>query len=98
MRRELKMPFDFAGVGVQPEHRVAVQVRSATCISIIIGPRIPYTPVSKIQVGIIRAGEPNRRASVFPGFAPPGVVTSFTWSWDGIEAPILLASGRLIRG
>ena len=64
MRRELKMPFQFAGVGVERHHRIGIEVVAVAQFRIPIGAGISNAPIREIQLRIVRAGEPDRCAAV----------------------------------
>src|SRR5258707_7008726 len=96
MRRVLVIAFDLAGIGVESERRVRVEVVAGP----VVGDpraRIPRTPVSRVCCGVIDPGNPGRSAAPFVGLAFPGVATRLVWRRHGISFPDALSGERVKR-
>src|SRR5207237_3056150 len=66
-------------------------------------------PIREIELGIVRAGHPDRSAAMLPRFGVavglrlrrtgrPAFEASFTWTRNGVEPPRFLAGSRVVRG
>src|SRR5205814_495953 len=75
VRRELEMPLQLTGVGIERDDAVRVEVVAGTLTRIPVRTGVPDAPVREIQRRIVRAGDPHRRAAVLPIVAPPGIAT-----------------------
>ena len=71
--RELVVPFQLAGVGVEGDHRVGIQVVAGAIVAVPAGIGIAGSPICQVELGIVRAGHPNRAAAVLPRLAGPGL-------------------------
>ena len=89
VRGILKMPFDRAGIGIQGDGTVGIQVVARTVFRIPVRAGVANTPDDQILIRIIRAGNPGRAAAVFPGIVQilPGFVTRLTRTGNGEPAP-----------
>ena len=61
-----KCHFSFAGVGVERDDGVGVQVVARALRRVEVGPWIADAPVRQVQRRIVRAGDPDRSAAVLP--------------------------------
>src|SRR6266403_3192622 len=96
MRRVLVIALDLAGVGVESERRVRVEVVAGP----VVGDpwtRIPRTPVGRVRGRIIDPGNPGRSAPSFVGLAFPGVATRLVWRRHRISFPDALSGERVKR-
>src|SRR5712664_3563024 len=96
MRRVLVIAFDLAGIGVESERRVRVEVVAGPVVG-DPGARIPRTPVSRVCCGVIDPGNPGRSAAPFVGLSCPGVATRLVCRRHGISFPDALSSERVKR-
>ena len=90
--RELVVPFELAGHGVQRHHRIGVEIGAAALRRIGVGKRIAHRPIKRAGLGIVRAGFPGRAAAGFQRPADPGLGERLTRLGNGVEAPGLLAA------
>src|SRR6185295_12569798 len=93
VRRELVMADDLAGFRPDCDHaRRADAVQAATRPRVVrFG--IAGAPIDEVELGIVGARAPGRRAAVFPGVAVgrPGVVSGLAGPRNGVTTPELLA-------
>ena len=75
VRRELVIPFQLAGVGVQRDHRTAVEIVAHADIAVLIRARVADAPIGEVERRIVGARHPYRCAAGLPGIARPGFVT-----------------------
>src|SRR2546429_3238973 len=95
VRRELVIPDEFAGLGPHRKQRSGVQVVARSRGRI---PRagVARAPIDKIEIGVVRAGDPGRAAAAQVGVSRrPGLIALLTRSGDGVAAPELLSSFRI---
>src|SRR5205809_7713239 len=80
VRRELVVPLQFAGIGVESDHGAAVEIVAIAFVAVPVWSRISNTPIDEIQIRIIGTGDPNRRAAMFPRVSVrrPGLVSGFS--------------------
>ena len=95
--RELVVPLQLAGVGVERDDRVGIEVVAGPLIGIPVGPRIADAPVGQVQRRIVRTGDPDRAAAVLPRVALPGFVPGSPGAGNRVEPPELLAGLRARR-
>ena len=109
VRRELEMPSEPAGVGVERDDRVGVEVVARPLRRIPVGTGVAHAPIREIQIGIVRAGQPDRSAAMLPGLGIaiglrigrarlPGLVAGLAGTGNGVEAPGLLAGLGVVGG
>ena len=98
VRRELEMPLELTGVGVERDDRFAVEVVAGAAIAVPVGTRIADAPVGQIEIGIVGAGHPDRAAAGLPRIAGPRLVSALARTGNGVEAPGLLAGAGVERG
>src|SRR6266403_2542637 len=96
MRRVLVIALDLAGVGVESERRVRVEVVAGPVVG-DPGARIPRTPVGCVRGRIIYSGDPGRSAASFVGLAFPGVATRIVWRRHRVGFPDALSGERVKR-
>src|SRR5438876_4959426 len=96
MRRVLVIALNLAGVGVESECRVRVEVVAGPVVR-DPGARIPRTPVGRVRGRIIDPGNPGRSAASFVGLAFPGVATRLVWRRHRISFPDALSGERVKR-
>src|SRR5260221_14744951 len=96
MRRVLVIALDLAGIGVESERRVRVEVVAGPVVG-DPGARIPRTPVSRVCCGVIDPGNPGRSAASFVGLSFPGLPTRFVWPGHSVRLPDALSGERVKR-
>src|SRR2546428_493273 len=64
MRTSLLIPVQLAGIGIERDDAVGVEIRSLARFSVEIRGRVADAPVDQIQVRIIRARQPGRAAAM----------------------------------
>src|SRR5260370_32260150 len=87
VRRELKMPAELAGVAIQAHQRTGIEVVAPTSVAVVVGSRIAGSPIDQVEYGVLRAGDPRRRAAGLPTLAPPRFMSPLTRARDRPEAP-----------
>ncbi len=96
---ELKMPFQFAGVGVQGERRIGIEIGAFALRRVPVRAGIADAPIGQVEFGVVGSGDPDGRAAVTPGVAGgPGIVARFAGPGNGVEAPDLLSRLRVVSG
>src|SRR5579862_7522213 len=83
------MPLQFPRVGVKRHDAFGVQVVSGPGSGIHIRCGISGTPISQVQVRIIRTGIPHSSSARLPGLPGPRVATWFPRRWNDVETPDL---------
>src|SRR6266446_7040669 len=96
MRRVLVIALDLAGVGVESERRVRVEVVAGPVVS-DPGARIPRTPVGRVRGRIIDPGNPGRSTPSLIGLALPAFPARFVGRRDRVGFPDPL-SGERVEG
>src|SRR6185503_20766490 len=95
--RVLEMPLQRAGIRIQREERIGVEIGARTALAIPVRVRIAGAPVEQVQRRVVGAGEPRRRAAALPDVALPGVAARFARRRNRVEAPQALAALRIVR-
>src|SRR5262245_54148946 len=93
------MPFHLAGVWIDGDHRIGIQVVSGTLCRVPIRAGIPGAPVGQVQNGIIRTGYPNRSTAALPGLTGgifPCLMSRFAWTRNGVETPETLSLVQIV--
>src|SRR6185437_14985989 len=94
---ELVIPLQAPSLRVDCDNAARVQINSRPHVTLEVRPRISNSPINKIEVRIIRAGQPRGSAAFFPGVAwSPCFVPGFTRARNRIEAPQTLAINRRV--
>src|SRR5436309_1501663 len=93
MRGELVVPTDLAGVDVERDDAVGVEVVARAYLTVEVGGRVAGARVVQVRVGIERPGDPVVRAAALPGLAVgrPGLGARLTRLGHGVGAPQMLA-------
>src|SRR5712692_5351256 len=86
MRRVLVIAFDLAGIGVESERRVRVEVVAGPVVR-DPWPWIACAPVGRGCCGVIDPGNPGRSAASFVGLSFPGLPTRFVWPRHSVRLP-----------
>src|SRR5262245_18207456 len=89
VRRVLEMELDRAGVRVERQRGVGVEVVPRTRLRVPVGCRIANAPVDQVELGIVRARHPGGAASILPGLAAPGIVARLAGTRHGVGTPDL---------
>src|SRR5205823_1655257 len=71
MRRELEIPLQFAGVGIECQQAIRIEVVAGADTSFEIWRRIACAPKQHIQLRIVRAGHPGGATAVLIEVAWP---------------------------
>ena len=95
VRRELVIPFQLAGVGVERDHAIAIEVVAEADVAIGVRRRIADAPEGEVGVGVVSADVPDGRAAGLPRIARPGFMARLARPGDGVEAPGFLAGLRV---
>ena len=98
VRRELIVPLQLARIGIERDHRAAVQVVARPSGAVPVRSGIAGAPVGEVRLGIVRTGHPDRRAAVHPRVAAPRFVARLAWPGHGVEAPHFFAGLHVPRG
>ena len=81
------MPSQPAGVRVERQHRIGVEVVAFALRRVPVRPGISGTPIRQIQSRIVRTGDPDGAAAVHPAVAWPGVVPRLPWFRNDVKLP-----------
>src|SRR6187549_694053 len=97
VRRELVMPFAFAGVGINRNDGIAEEVIPvATNRPVDLRAGIADGPVECVQIRVEGAGKPHRAAAELPAVAFPRIVSELTRRGHGIKPPHLLSGCSVV--
>src|SRR4029077_355744 len=98
--RVLEVPLDLAGVSVESNGAVSVEVVAWPISTVPVRPWIADAPIDQIELGVVRAGNPGRPAARLPGVVTilPAVVAGLALSRDRVGAPHLLAGLQIGSG
>ena len=67
MRRELVVPPELAGVRVERDDRIGVEVVAGPLRAVVVGADVADAPVGQVELRIVGARQPDRPAAVLPG-------------------------------
>ena len=92
MRHKLVMPFQLAGIHVEGDCGIGVQVVAFPNIGVPVRRRVSNAPNQQIELRIKGTRHPGRSAALFPGIRMgagcwPCFMTFFSRARDGIEPP-----------
>ncbi len=59
VRRELIMPLELAGIGIQRNHRAGVEVVAGPLSAVVIRTNVADSPIDQVKAGIERARDPR---------------------------------------
>ncbi len=62
VRRELVIPFELAGLRIQRQNAIGIEVVALALVAIEIGTRIAHRPINRVELRIVSAGHPGRAA------------------------------------
>ena len=96
VRGELEVPLQLPRGCVQRHQRAGIQVISRPHVPVPIRPWIAHAPVKKVQLGIIRTGDPRGPAPGLPVIAGPRLVARFPLAGNGPKSPEPLAGFRVV--
>src|SRR5207245_1764470 len=91
VRRVLEVPFLRAGIRIESDQAVRIEIVALAHIAVPVGSRIPRTPVDGVALRIVSARHPGGGGPGFPALAFPGFVPRLALGGDGVEAPQPLA-------
>ena len=91
VRRELEMPFELAGIGIERDHGIGIEIVAGALRGIPVGAGIAGAPVDQVQIRIVGTCDPDRAAAVLPIVSAPAFVSGLAGSGNGIEPPGFLA-------
>src|SRR6185437_11052937 len=86
------MPLDLAGVGIESQRAVGIEVVAGTVGVVPVRSRVADTPDQGVGRGIIAAGHPGRAAAAGSSVLRvlPSVAAGLALARDGVGAPDLL--------
>ena len=93
----LVVALQFAGVGVEGDDRVGVQVVAGALVA-DPGAGVAGPPVGEVELGVERAGDPDGGAAGAPRVARPRLVAGLAGAGDGVRPPHLLARLGVVGG
>src|SRR5690606_36836186 len=96
--RELVPPLELAGVDVEHDDGVAVEVVAEPDAAVPVRCGIAGAPEREIRHRVVGPGVPHRGPAGLPRIAGRRLVARLAGPWDRIEAPHLLAGLRVERG
>ena len=85
--RELEMPFQLSGVGVESDQGVGVKIVAIALVADHIRRRVACSPVHQVGFRVISAGDPSGSAAGLPAIARPGFVAGLARRRHRVEAP-----------
>ena len=81
---------------VDGEHRVRVEVVAEPHVAVPVRAGVAGAPVDEVEVGVVGAGDPARRAAGAPRLAGPGLVVGMVGAGNGPRAPREVAGRRVV--
>src|SRR5579871_2461556 len=96
MGRELEVPFEFSGIGIEGNDRAGIEIISEAHVAVGIRPRIARTPVERVRLGVVGAGVPGGSAAALSRIGRPGIV-GLALLGNGVEAPGQFSGGGIVR-
>src|SRR5262249_50778140 len=103
VRRELVMPFELAGVGIDRDDGGAVEIVSNAVVAVVVGTGVAGAPHREVRLGIIGTGNPDGGSAMqvrvvgFTVFAEPCLVAGLAGSGNRVKAPDLLTRVHVER-
>src|SRR5438067_625638 len=91
------MPAQLAGVAVQRDYGARIEIVAFTSVAVVIGAGVAGSPIHQVELGIVGAGDPGRRAAGLPALARPGFVPRLARTGDSPETPHVLAGLCVVR-
>ena len=98
VRRELVIPLELSGLGVESQDAVGVKVVALALVAVVFGGGIAGGPVDGIELGVVGAGEPGRRSAMLDACALPGLRFRLARQRHRPEAPDFFAGGLIVGG
>jgi len=99
MRCELEMPAQFAGLQVDRQNAISVEIVAFTDVAVRIGKWIAGGPVQQSVLRIIGAGQPSGSATqIERGGIAPCFRTRLSRARNGPEAPRQFSRGHFVGG
>src|ERR1700687_2420924 len=93
--RELEIPFEFAGLGIQGEYAIGIEIIAGPRPAIEIRSWVAGSPVQRIEFGIVGAGHPGGAAAAQIGLPGPTGRAELAGAGYGPETPHLLTGLRI---
>src|SRR5579885_1028407 len=84
VRSELVEPFQLAGIGVQRDDGIGIEVVAFALRRIPVRARVSGSPEREVQCGIVRTRGPDRAASMLPVITLPCFVSSLAGTGNGV--------------
>ena len=98
MRRELKVPLQFAGVRVKRQNAGSIEIVAGPRITHKIGRCVAGGPIDGVEFRIIGSGHPGRATAVQIGIARPTGGAEFSGPRNRPALPFFLSGCRIERG
>src|SRR6266478_8297337 len=98
VRRELKIPFELAGVRIEGKQAIGVEVVAQARTSIEVGRRITGAPEDGVQFRVKRTGHPGGATAEFVAFTGPTGGAEFSRAGNRPEAPYFLTALGVVGG
>src|SRR5262249_11195943 len=98
-RGVLEIPSEFAGIDIQSNCRVGVEVVTGARLRIVLRHRVSRAPDGKASCGIIRTRLPDTAATGLPRivFVLPCLASRIAWFGDYVPSPQFLSRSRFKR-
>src|SRR5690348_4342051 len=91
VRRELVVPLQLAGLGIERDNAIGIKIVSFALGAVIFGVGITGLPIDDAEFFIIGASEPGDRAAVLARIAFPGLRSGLVSRRHSPESPHLLS-------
>src|SRR5882672_4077168 len=98
MRRELEMPLQSSGVGIQREHAIGVEIIAGPRAAIEVRRWITRAPVQRVEFGVVGSRHPSGASATQIRIAWPTFRAGLAGPRYGPEAPGQLAGLRIEGG
>ena len=91
------MPLQRAGVGIERDERRVYRLSPGRFAAVEIRIGVAGAPIHHVQLGIVGARQPRRRAAALPGVGRPRVAARFARRGNRPEPPRTLAGLHVVR-
>ena len=98
MRRELVVPLEKTGVGIDRDQRRSIQVVPPPIVAVVVRIRVARAPINEIELWIVTARHPCAAATTGQDFriVRPGLAAGLTGPGHRVEPPDPFARLRIV--
>ena len=96
VRHKLEVPFQLAGIGIEGDGGIRIQVIAGPDVAVPIGRWIAHAPDNQVLRRVVSARHPGGSATAFPGVAAPAFAARLAGFRNGPEAPAAFAGFQIV--